>query len=271
MSGLVAGREFVAELLGTCVLIMFGCGSVAQSVLSQKANGDMLSINLGWGFGVLIGVLVAGPVSGAHLNPAVSTALAAVGKFDWKKLGPFILAQYLGAFLGAALVFFTYKDAIDMFTGPGDYQVEGANATAGIFVTFPGPGISNFNGAVDQVVGTALLLFAISAINNPANSAVSSSLGPLLVGLVVVNIGICFGHNAGYAINPARDLGPRLFLLIAGWGTKAFSSHYHWWWIPVVCCHLGGLLGALLHRLLLEATWGESASKEIERAEDHKA
>merc|ERR1712013_732269 len=82
----------------------------------------MLSINLGWGFGVLIGVLVAGPVSGAHLNPAVSTALAAVGKFDWKKLGPFILAQYLGAFLGAALVFFTYKDAIDMFTGPGDYQ-----------------------------------------------------------------------------------------------------------------------------------------------------
>jgi len=266
----VIGREFVAELLGTMVLIMFGCGSVAQSVLSHKANGEMLSINLGWGFGVLIGVLVAGPISGAHLNPAVSTALAAVGKFDWRKLGHYMLAQYLGAFLGAALVFFTYKDAIDMFTGPaGEYQVDGENATAGIFVTFPGPGISNFNGAVDQVVGTALLLFAISAINNPANSAVSSSLGPLLVGLVVVNIGICFGHNAGYAINPARDLGPRLFLLMAGWGTQAFTSHSHWWWIPVVCCHIGGLLGALLHRFLLEVSW-ESSSKAGEEAEGSK-
>jgi len=245
-------RQFGAELLGTATLIMFGCGSVAQAVLSRNKNGDMLSINIGWGLGVLMGVLVAGPISGAHLNPAVTVSLAAVRKFPASSIPHFLLAQYLGAFLGSAIVLATYRDALVHFTGGGEWSVTGENATAGIFVTFPAEGVTNLGGAVDQVVGTMLLLLAISAINNPGNKSVAAALGPLLVALAVVAIGICFGHNAGYAINPARDLGPRVMISLLGWGGAAFTAHSHWWWIPVLACHLGGLLGVSIHWLLLE-------------------
>jgi len=256
-------KEFLAELVGTAVLLMFGCGCVAQSVLSGGANGGMLSINIGWGLGVLIGVLVAGPISGAHLNPAVSVSLACVKKFPLSSLGHYLAGQYLGAFLGSSLVLFTYRDALHHFSG-GRYVVAGENATAGIFVTFPAEGVTNFGGAVDQVIGTALLLLSVSAVGFHKNSKISTSLGPLLVALTVVAIGVCFGHNAGYAINPARDLGPRIMISLCGWGTEAFSSHGWWFWIPVVCCHLGGVVGVVVHTVVIEHQWGteSKAAKE---------
>jgi len=244
-------KEFMAELLGTSVLLMFGCGCVAQSVLSEGKSGGMLSINIGWGLGVLLGVLIAGPVSGAHLNPAVSVSLAVVRKFPVRSLLHYLTAQYLGAFLGSAIVLFTYKDALHHYSG-GEYIVAGEKATAGIFATFPAPGVTNFGGAVDQIVGTALLLLGVSAIGYHKNSKISTSLGPLLVALTVVAIGVCFGHNAGYAINPARDLGPRLMIALCGWGTEAFSAHNWWWWIPVVWCHVGGILGVIIHWAVIE-------------------
>lgn len=224
------------------MILMFGGGCVAQAVLSGKENGDMLSIDIGWGLGVLIGILVAGPVSGAHLNPAVSVSLAVVKKFPLSSLCHYLLAQYLGAFLGSALVLLTYRDALHHYSG-GRYVVSGENSTAGIFTTFPAEGVTNMGGAIDQVVGTALLLLSISAINLPKNSKISSSLGPLLVALTVVAIGACFGHNAGFAINPARDLGPRVMISLFGWGWEAFSGHGYWFWIPLVCQHMGGVVG----------------------------
>lgn len=250
-------KEFVAELLGTAVLLMFGCGCVAQAVLSRNVNGNMFSINVGWGLGVLIGIIVAGPISGAHLNPAVSVALAVVGKFPLRSLLHYLPAQYIGAWLGSALVLLTYRDALNHYydtDNSGQIRNWGLD-TVGIFVTSPNEGVSNIGGAIDQVVGTALLLLGVSAVGYSKNSKVSSIIGPLIVAFVVMAIGICFGHNAGYAINPARDLGPRIMTWMFGWGNAVWKQSSYWWWIPVVCCHVGGVIGALLHLLLIEWTW----------------
>jgi MIP family channel proteins len=235
-------REIYAELLGTFVLLAFGSAVVAQVVLSGNKNGEYFSINLAWGLAVTMGVYVAGGVSGAHLNPAVTFALAVNGGIEWRKVLPYWLAQLAGAFLGAALTFTVYREAFNAFDG-GQRFVTGDKATAGIFATYPQPYLSTFGGLVDQLVGTALLLLVIRAIGDARNTAPASNLGPLIVGLLVVLIGMCFGLNAGYAINPARDLGPRLFTALAGWGMEVFRAGNYWFWVPIVGPLIGGVLG----------------------------
>ncbi|HET9314868.1 MAG TPA: aquaporin, partial [Vicinamibacteria bacterium] len=148
-------REAAAELLGTFVLIVFGSAVVAQVVLSGGANGTYVSINIAWGLAVTMGVYVSAGVSGAHLNPAVTVALAVHRGFPWPKVAPYVLAQLVGAFLGAAVTFLTYREAFDRFDG-GARQVVGPQATAGIFATYPQPYLGLVGGVVDQVVGTAL-------------------------------------------------------------------------------------------------------------------
>jgi MIP family channel proteins len=248
-------RELYAEFLGTFVLIMFGAGVVAQFLLSEQKNGSYLAINLGWGLGVTLGVYVAGGVSGAHLNPAVSLAFALRRGFPWKKVLPYSLAQTAGAFAASALVFLTYRDAFNAFDG-GNRLVRGAKATAAIFATYPAAHLSVLGGVVDQVVGTALLILVLFALIDKRNSAPSGNLGPLLVGLLVVAIGACFGFNSGYAINPARDLGPRLFTFLAGWGIDVFRAGNHWFWIPVVGPLVGAIAGALLYDGLIGRFFG---------------
>jgi MIP family channel proteins len=242
-------REAAAELLGTFVLLAFGTASVAQKLLSEGSAGTALSIHLSWGLGVTLGVYASLGVSGAHLNPAVTLALAAFRGFPWRKLVPYVLAQTAGAFLGAAVTFVTYREAFDHFDG-GARQVAGPLATAGIFATYPQPYLSLFGGFVDQVVGTALLMLGIFAIGDRRNAG-PATLGPVLVGALVVAIGMTFGFNAGYAINPARDLGPRLFTFLAGWGGDVFRAGGGWWWVPILAPCLGGLLGALAYDLLI--------------------
>ncbi len=243
-------RELCAELLGTFVLIMFGAGVVAQNLLSGGKNGSYLAINLGWGLGVTMGVYIAGGVSGAHLNPAVSVALAVRRGFPWRKVLPYSLAQTAGAFLASAVVFLTYHDAFNVFDG-GVRQVEGVKGTAGIFATYPATHLSTLGGVIDQVVGTALLVMVIFAIVDKRNNAPSANLAPLLIGLLVVAIGACFGFNSGYAINPARDLGPRFFTFIAGWGADVFKSGNFWFWVPVIGPLIGGVVGALIYDALI--------------------
>lgn len=239
-------RELLAEFLGTFMLIAFGVGVVAQTVLSGNANGSYLGINLGWGIAVLLGVLVAGGVSGAHLNPAVTVALAVHRGLPWSKVAPYALAQIAGAFVAAALVFLTYREAFTAFDG-GLRQVAGAHGTAGIFATYPQPFLSTVGGLVDQIVGTALLVIGVFAIGDAKNVDVPGWMGGVLVGLLVVAIGVAFGFNAGYAINPARDFGPRLFTAAAGWGGAVFTANGGWWWVPVVGPIVGAVAGGAVY------------------------
>lgn len=244
-------REALAEFFGTFILILFGSAVVAQVVLSGSANGTYLSINLGWGLAVTMAIYASAGVSGAHLNPAVTVALAVHRGFPWAKVVPYCAAQLAGAFTGAAVTFITYREAFDRFDG-GTRLVTGAKATAGIFATYPQDFLSNVpGGLIDQIVGTALLMILVLAIGDPKNFAPEGRLQPILVGAAVVLIGMTFGYNAGYAINPARDLGPRLFTLVAGWGGEVFTAGNGWWWVPIVGPLVGGVLGGALYDLFI--------------------
>ena len=234
-------RELLAEFLGTFVLIAIGAAVVAQVVLGKKQNGDYLSINLAWGFAVTKGIYVAGGVSGAHLNPAVTLAVAVRRQLAWAKVLPYFAAQIAGAFCGAATAFFVYREAFFAFDG-GTRQMD----TAGIFATYPQSYLSTSGALLDQIVGTAILMLVISAIGDARNS-VPGNVAPLAVGFLVMAIGMAFGLNAGYAINPARDLGPRLFTALAGWGGQVFTANNYYFWVPIVGPLIGGPLGALVY------------------------
>jgi glycerol uptake facilitator protein len=206
--------ELIAEFLGTMVLILFGCGVVAMTVLFGKGlpgevvNGGYTNITFCWGLGVVLGIMVAGKITGAHLNPAVTVALAAFRGFSWGKVIPYSIAQTAGAFVAAALVFWNYRPAFQKFD-------PGLEKTAGIFATFPAFPEVPFTGFLDQVIGTAILLFVVFAVTDERNQP-SAFLTPVLVGLTVVALGMSFGALHGYAINPARDFGPRLFTVVSG-------------------------------------------------------
>jgi MIP family channel proteins len=244
-------REMLAEFLGTFVLIVFGVGVVAQTVLSKGTAGSTLSINIAWGLAVTMGCYVSAGVTGAHLNPAVTLALAVHRRFPWSKVVPYSVAQMAGAFAASAVVFATYHEALAAFDG-GMRQVIGPLGTAGIWATYPQPFLSTFPGGfVDQVVGTALLVGVILGITDSRNSPAPAGLAPVIVGLLVVLIGATFGFNSGYAINPARDLGPRLFTAVAGWGGEVFRAGHGWWWVPVIAPCVGGVLGGYVYDLFV--------------------
>ena len=238
--------ELAAEFLGTFVLILFGVGVVAMVVLFPSKNpgetihGGFTNITLGWGLAVTMGIYVAGKVSGAHLNPAVTLALAAFRGFSWKKVVPYSIAQTAGAFAAAALVYCNYLPAFRQT----DPQLL---STAGIFTTFPAfPGTPQA-GFLDQFIGTGLLVLLIFAIVDEFNAPPGANLAPAMIGLVVVAIGMSFGGMHGYAINPARDLGPRLFTVVAGFRNNGLTDGTHVWWIPIVAPLLGDLAGAGLY------------------------
>ena len=268
--------ELLSEFLGTFVILAFGDGVVAMAVAALPgsgrtagptvifaAAGDWLLITWGWAMAVAMAVWIAGGVSGAHLNPAVTLAFAVRRKFPWAKVAPYWGAQVLGAFVGAALVFLVYHNAIDAFDLAAKTPKSGGNALAtySIFATFPA---KYFGGAVagpliDQIVGTAFLLIFVAALIDARNTAVGSNLAPLGIGLAVAAIGMSYGANAGYAINPARDFGPRLFAYFAGWGKVALPGSYNvsgfhfsgYFWIPIVGPLIGGAIGLLVYDLFV--------------------
>lgn len=238
--------ELVAEFLGTFVLILFGTGVVAMVVLFPTGNpgetihGGYTNITLGWGLAVTMGIYVAGRVSGAHLNPAITLAFAAFRKFPWTKVVPYSLAQTTGAFFAAALVYWNYAPAFH-HTDP-----QLAN-TAGVFTTFPAFPSLPQAGFLDQLIGTGLLVLLVFAITDEFNAPPGANLAPLMIGLVVVAIGMSFGAMHGYPINPARDFGPRLFTVMAGFRNNGLTDGTHIWWIPIVAPLLGGLIGAAIY------------------------
>ncbi|XP_069603617.1 aquaporin-7-like isoform X3 [Ranitomeya imitator] len=214
-------REAMAELLSTFIMMTFGLGAVAQVVLGKNAFGQYLSINLSFGIGVTMGIHVAGGVSGAHMNCAVSLTNCVLGKLPWRKLPVYMISQIAGAFLAAVIVYFLYYEALYNYC-KGNFTVTGPLETASIFATYPQPYLTIGGGFLDQVIGTGALLLCILAINDKKNNSALDGTQAVVVGLLVTVIGMSMGMNSGYAINPARDLGPRLFTAAAGWGLEVF-------------------------------------------------
>ena len=260
--------EYGSEFLGTFVLVLLGDGAVAMTVaaLNQSgrgdelfaAAGDWMLIATGWGLAVALAVYVAGGISSAHINPAVTLAMAVFRDFPWRKVPGYMVAQVLGAFVAGALIYLNYKQAINSFEAANDITRGEANSipSYSIFATFPAGYYSNAAGPfLDEVIGTALLVGIVLALVDEFNLAPKANMGPLLIGLVVFAIGMSFGANSGYAINPARDLGPRLFAWIQGWGEIAVPGNYDnvdgYMWVPIVGPLVGGLIGALVYNFFI--------------------
>ncbi|MDR0484139.1 MAG: aquaporin family protein [Alphaproteobacteria bacterium] len=235
-------KIFMAELIGTAVLLAFGAGSVAMTVLFVPDNmtpggiamGGYTNIVFGWGLAVAFGVIVSVRISGAHLNPAVTLALAASGRMTWNQVPNYVIAQMIGAFLGAGIVFMVFY-AKWILVDPT------LSHTAGIVSTFPA--VEGFlPGFIDQVVGTFLLIYLILAVGNFIKNPTENMAFPFVIGAIVLIIGISFGGMNGYAINPARDLGPRIFVWLMGFQNTGFTGTV--WLVPVIGPIVGGILGA---------------------------
>jgi glycerol uptake facilitator protein len=239
-------NEYIAEFIGTFLLVLLGNGVVANVVLKgTKGNdGGWIVISLGWGLAVFVGVAVAGPVSGAHINPAVTIGLAVSGLFPWSNVAPFILSQMFGAMAGAFIVWLFYKDHFN--------QTEDKGAILGCYSTAPAIRklSSNF---ISETIGTFVLVFVILYISEPAlnlpgvdNAKIGlGTLGALPVALLVTAIGLSLGGTTGYAINPARDLGPRIMHTILPMKKKG-DSDWKYSWIPVFGPITGAAIAALL-------------------------
>jgi glycerol uptake facilitator protein len=237
--------ELLAEFLGTFVLILFGTGVVAMVVLfptnpGETVHGGYTNITLGWGLAVTMGIYIAGKISGAHLNPAITLALAVFRDFPWRKVVPYSIAQTAGALAAAALVYWNYLPAFRLV----DPQLV---HTAGIFTTFPAFPAVIQAGFLDQLIGTALLVLLVFAVTDEFNMPPGANFAPLMIGLIVVAIGMSFGGMHGYAINPARDFGPRLFTVLAGFHNNGLTDGARVWWVPVIAPLLGGLVGAAIY------------------------
>jgi len=253
--------EMIGEFFGTMVLILFGDGCVATVFLfSNIGSGnastpfatEWIVIILGWGLAVMLGIYVAGSISGAHINPAVTLALAATGRLPWSKVLPYWLAQILGAFVAGGILYFVYQGALvhalavnHLTIGQIAQQTTG-NGYGWIFYTFPKGFVGTFGAFGDEFVGTALLVGLILAIVDGRNQPVQSNLNPMIIGFLIVAIGASFGLNTGYAINPARDFGPRLWVAIVS-GGASFSADNYYFWIPIVAPLTGGVVGAFIY------------------------
>jgi len=239
--------EFTAELIGTMFLILLGNGVVANVVLTgtKGHNSGWIVITTGWALGVFAGVVIAGPYSGAHLNPAVTIALAIAGQFAWAKVPMFIAAQFIGAMLGAFLVFLMYKDHF--------FTTKDQGTKAAVFCT--SPAIANtVSNIISEIIGTFVLLFVIFYFTKGEVGADKTpiglgSLGALPVAFLVWAIGLSLGGTTGYAINPARDLGPRIMHAILPIPEKG-SSGWNYAWIPVVDPIIGSAVAAGLYLVL---------------------
>lgn len=231
--------NFLAEMLGTMILIILGDGVVANVVLNKtKAqNSGWIVITSGWALGVTIPVFIFGTTSGAHFNPAVTLGLAAIGKFSWTSVPIYLTAQFIGGFLGAVIVWVFYR--------PHFKETEDQGAKLGVFCT--GPAIRDtFSNFICEFIGTFILVFAILGIGN---THMVDGLAPIVVGLIVWAIGITLGGTTGYAINPARDLGPRIAHYILPIHGKGHSD-WGYAWIPVIAPITGGIVAAVFYSII---------------------
>jgi glycerol uptake facilitator protein len=232
---------FIGEIVGTAILIILGDGVVANVILTKTKgfSGGLIAITFGWGIAVFVAVYVSGAASGAHLNPAVTIGLACAGKFDWANVPLYIGAQFIGAMIGAFVVWITYRQHFN--------ATEDANTKLAVFCNSPAIN-KTWDNFLTEVVGTFVLMFGIFFITKSTNSL--GSLDALPVALLVLGIGLSLGGPTGYAINPARDLGPRIMHFLLPIKNKR-DSDWAYSWIPVLAPILGAVLAALLYKWLM--------------------
>lgn len=253
-----AWKAFLGELISECVamfiIITLGCSVAAMYSLYDPSpyQNAYWGVCIAWGLAVTIAIYVTGAVSGTHANPAVTLALAVWRGFPKKKILPFMGAQILGAFLGAAVVYLLFAPVIDHYNTLHHLTRMGDGGSAGVFFTHPGLAITPIHAFMDEIVLTAILLLGIFAVTEEFNTmAPMANSGALIIGLLVATIGASAGYLEAWAINPARDFGPRLFAFLAGWGPSALPAPDHYWWVPILGPLIGGVVGGGAYQLLI--------------------
>ncbi|MBL9189785.1 MAG: MIP family channel protein [Opitutaceae bacterium] len=261
----------VGEFLGTFLLVFFGCGSVAAAVLLGAQVG-IFQVAIVWGLGIAMAIFLTGSLSGAHLNPAVTCALAASGAFPARRVAGYIAVQMAGAFAAAAVLHAIYAGALQAYEATHGIVrgAAGSEATAMIFGEyFPNPGGKPLTAAarammtpgaafVIEVIGTAVLVLVILGVTDERNAGRPRGLAPLVIGLTVTLLISLLGPLTMACFNPARDLGPRLWSALAGWGSVPFSTNgWGWLTVYVIAPLLGGQVGGMLYRVFLRRAYAE--------------
>ena len=245
--------ELIAEAVAMAIIIGFG-DSVAAMYTVYDPNpysGSYWGVCLAWGLAVTIAIYSTASVSGCHANPAVTLALACFRDFSWRKVLPYCGAQVFGAFAGAAIVYALYSPLIDSFNA-AHHLTRAAGGAAGVFFTHPGTSVMPMHAFTDEIILTAFLVFGIFAVTEQYNEqAPGANSGALIIGFLVAIIGASMGYLEAWAINPARDFGPRLFCFLTGWGPSALPSPGNYWWIPIVAPLLGGVVGGGAYQVLI--------------------
>ncbi len=246
--------ECVSEFIGTALLIFFGAGCVAALVVAGVDFGQW-EISIVWGLGVAMAIYVTGGVSGAHINPAVTIALCVLKGFEKHKVIPYIIAQMLGAFCAAAMVYFLYSSLFTEYEAANGIVrgTEASLATAGVFSTYPHALLSNAQAYMVEFMITAVLMAGILAIGDENNGAPKGALAAIAIGILIAVIGSSFGPLTGFAMNPARDFGPKLFAFFAGWGDVALTGGRSnpYFWVPIVAPITGAIAGGWTYLNLL--------------------
>jgi len=246
----------MAEFAAVAVFVMIGIGADCSVVLSTNSGvassqkGDWLSVNFGWALGLALGVWVCGGISGGHVNPAITLAMATWRGFPWRKVPGYILAQVLGGIVGAAIIYGNYRQAIDIFEGGHDIRTR---ATAGLFDTYALDYLSAATCFFVEFTGTAILAFMIVAATDKHNMPPPNGLLPLIIFLVLLGLGVALGMQTSFAFNPARDFGPRLLLTFAGYGSQLYSYRSQYWlWCPIIAPFLGAQFAVGFYDLFLK-------------------
>lgn len=264
--------ELISEAIAVFIIISFGDSVAGMYTLYSPSpyQGAYWGVCIAWGLAVTMAIYATGSISGTHANPAVTLALALYRRFSWSKVVPYWLAQVVGAFIGAGLVYMLYAPVIDHFNA-ASHLTRAEGGAAGVFFTHPGLAITPIHALNDQIILTAFLIFGIFAITERYNEmAPGANSGALMIGLLVALIGASMGYLEAWAINPARDLGPRLFCFLFGWGASALPSPDNYWWVPIIGPLLGGVAGGAAYQFIvrphlpahLRAMSGESRFKD---------
>src|SRR5690242_2341244 len=245
--------ELISEAVAMFIIIAFGDSVAAMYSLYTPSpyQGAYWGVCIAWGLAVTIAIYTTGSVSGCHANPAVTLALALYRKFSWRKVIPYCVAQTVGAFLGACVVYYLFGPVIDHFNAANN-MTRAAGGAAGVFFTHPGLAITPMHAFGDQIILTAFLIFGIFAITEQYNEmAPGANSGALIIGFLVATIGASMGYLEAWAINPSRDFGPRLFCFFMGWGASALPSPQNYWWVPIVGPLMGGAVGGAAYQWLI--------------------